>query len=82
VWNKRLRPWVLAVGVVTHTVIMMTIAVGFFTLAMFVLYLAFVPPAVVQRLSHNARRLATKLPGNSANGACAPSFPRLSSRHR
>jgi Vitamin K-dependent gamma-carboxylase len=50
VWNRRLRPWVLAAGVVMHTIIMCTIAVGFFTLAMFVLYLAFIPPETVQRL--------------------------------
>jgi hypothetical protein len=49
VWNRRLRPWVMAGGVVMHTVIMATIAVGFFTLAMFVLYLAFVPPEVLSR---------------------------------
>jgi hypothetical protein len=29
VWNRRLRPWVLAAGVVMHTMIMITIAVGF-----------------------------------------------------
>lgn len=51
VWNRRLRPWVLAAGVVMHTIIMITIAAGFFTLAMYVLYLAFVPPETVQRLS-------------------------------
>jgi Vitamin K-dependent gamma-carboxylase len=60
VWNRRLRPWVLAAGVVMHTMIMITIAVGFFTLAMFVLYLAFVPPETVQSLPHNAKRVATK----------------------
>jgi Vitamin K-dependent gamma-carboxylase len=50
VWNRRLRPWVLAAGVVMHTVIMCTIAVGFFTVAMLVLYLAFIPTETVQRL--------------------------------
>jgi hypothetical protein len=68
VWHKRLRPWVLAVGVVMHTVIMVTITVGFFTLAMFVLYLAFVPPEVVQRFPCDVQRLAMKLP-RRANGA-------------
>lgn len=61
VWNRRLRPWVLAVGVVFHTLIMVTIAVGFFTVAMFVLYLAFVPPDIVERLPRNAKDLANKL---------------------
>jgi hypothetical protein len=61
VWNRRLRPWVLAAGVVMHTVIMITITVGFFTLAMFVLYLAFVPPETVENLPHSTKRMATKL---------------------
>jgi hypothetical protein len=60
VWNSRLRPWVLAAGVVMHTLIMITIAVGFFTLAMFVLYLAFIPPEIVQRLPHNTKHIAMK----------------------
>jgi ABC-type multidrug transport system fused ATPase/permease subunit len=61
VWNRRLRPWVLAAGVVMHTVIMITIAVGFFTLAVFVLYLAFVPPETVERLPRSAKDTARKL---------------------
>lgn len=69
VWHKRLCPWVLAAGVVMHLLIMMTIAVGFFTFAIFVFYLAFVPPEVVQRLPRTARHLATKLPGRSVNDA-------------
>jgi membrane protein implicated in regulation of membrane protease activity len=69
VWHKRSCPWVLAVGVMMHLLIMMTIAVGFFTFAIFVFYLAFVPPKVVQRLPRTARHLATKLPGRSVNDA-------------
>jgi vitamin K-dependent gamma-carboxylase-like protein len=61
VWNKRLRPWVLAAGVVMHTMIMITITVGFFTLAVFVLYLAFVPPEIVERLPRSAKGMASKL---------------------
>ncbi len=61
VWNRRLRPWVLASGVVMHTMIMITIAVGFFTLAVFVLYLAFVPPELVERLPRSAKDIARKL---------------------
>ena len=60
VWNKRLRPWVLAAGVVMHTTIMITIAVGFFTLAVFVLYLAFVPPKQWS-VSRSANDMARKL---------------------
>jgi hypothetical protein len=61
VWNRRLRPWVLGAGVVMHTIIMITIAVGFFTLAVFVLYLAFVPPEMVERLPRSAKDMARKL---------------------
>ncbi len=60
VWNRRLRPWVLTAGVVMHTAIMVTITVGFFTLAMFVLYLAFIPPETVQHLPRSAKSMATK----------------------
>jgi hypothetical protein len=60
VWNKRLRPWVLAGGLVMHSMIMITIAVGFFAPAMFVLYLAFVPPEVVQRLPNTIKHVGAK----------------------
>lgn len=50
VWNRRWRPWVLAAGVVMHLTMMLNMNVGFFSLAMFLLYLAFVPPETVQAL--------------------------------
>ncbi|WP_051575020.1 HTTM domain-containing protein [Mycobacterium sp. URHB0044] len=56
VWNKGFRPWVLAGGIVMHTTIALTINVGFFTPAMFVLYLAFVPPTAIRDLPATARR--------------------------
>jgi hypothetical protein len=43
VWNRRLRYWVLAAGVVMHVLIWLNLSVWFFGLAMFVLYLAWVP---------------------------------------
>jgi hypothetical protein len=59
VWNRRLRPWVLAAGVVMHTAIALTINVGFFTPAMFVLYLAFASPTLIRDLpAEVSRRLA------------------------
>jgi hypothetical protein len=58
VWNRRLRRWVLAAGVFMHTGIMLTMNVGFFTPAMFVLYLAFVSPESVRRLPTNIELLA------------------------
>lgn len=43
VWNKRWRTKVLLAGVFLHVTILVTMVVGFFSLAMFVLYLSFVP---------------------------------------
>jgi hypothetical protein len=60
VWNKRFRPWVLAGGVVMHSLIMITIAVGFFAPAMFVLYLAFVSPDTVERLPTTIKHIGAK----------------------
>jgi hypothetical protein len=44
VWNRRLRPWVLSLGVLLHLGIEWSLRVGFFSLAVFVLYIAFIPP--------------------------------------
>lgn len=49
VWNRRARPWVLGLGVALHLGIEYSIRAGFFTFAMFVLYLAFVPPETATR---------------------------------
>lgn len=45
VWNLRLRPWILSAGVMLHLSIHATLTVGFFSFAMFILYLAFIPLA-------------------------------------
>lgn len=50
VWNRRLRPWVLAVGVAFHVGIDLLFDVGFFSVAMWIAYLAFVLPDVADRL--------------------------------
>jgi Vitamin K-dependent gamma-carboxylase len=50
VWNRRLRFWVLGAGVLMHLAMMINLNIGFFSLAMFVLYLAFVPWETVKRL--------------------------------
>jgi Vitamin K-dependent gamma-carboxylase len=50
VWNKSWRFRVLAAGVVLHLTLMATMNVGFFSLAMFVLYLAFVPADAIQAM--------------------------------
>lgn len=43
VWNARARPYVLGTGIILHVFIELTLDVGFFSFAIFVLYLAFVP---------------------------------------
>ena len=44
VWNRRLRPWVLLAGALLHLGIEYSVRVGFFSLAMLTLYLAFLNP--------------------------------------
>jgi hypothetical protein len=55
VWNRRCRTKVLIAGLLLHAGIMVTIAVGFFSPAMFLLYLAFVPPETVRAWSERVR---------------------------
>jgi len=42
VWNKKLRPWLLGLGVAFHLSIDYAVRVGFFSYAMLVMYLAFI----------------------------------------
>jgi hypothetical protein len=44
IWNRRLRPYVAAAGIALHLGIDLSIRVGFFSVAMFTLYLAFLDP--------------------------------------
>jgi Vitamin K-dependent gamma-carboxylase len=44
VWNRVLRPWVLLLGVLLHLGIDYGVRVGFFSWAVFVAYVAFIPP--------------------------------------
>ncbi len=57
IWFRRLRPAVATIGVTLHLAIMATIAVGFFSPAMFVLYLAFLPTETAQRWVLRSRHL-------------------------
>ena len=66
VWNRRLRPWVLGLGVFLHLAIDLTMRVGFFSYAVFVLYLAFVPPEAV---SSRVLALRKRLNPNMAQAA-------------
>ncbi|MBW3577324.1 MAG: HTTM domain-containing protein [Actinobacteria bacterium] len=65
VWNRRLRPVVLLLGAVMHVAIDLTIEVGFFSYAVLVSYLAFVPPEAADRaiawVSDRFRRSATSV---------------------
>ncbi|KUI32999.1 hypothetical protein AU196_11845 [Mycobacterium sp. IS-1742] len=56
VWNSRWRPWVLSLGVLLHLAILVNLNVGFFSFAVFILYLAFVPYDTVRRLPETVRR--------------------------
>jgi len=77
VWNRRARPWVLLAGVLLHLGIELTLDVGFFSLAMFVLYLSFVSPEASSRVIRSvATRLgvwqdpvAARRSGRAANGS-------------
>lgn len=75
VWNRRCRPWVLAAGIVLHLSITVTIAVGLFSFAMFILYMAFIPAdwvkAIVDRLNELIERLAGRLSRRQENLASA-----------
>lgn len=70
VWNKTARPYVLAIGVLLHLSIELTLAVGFFSVTIVTLYLAFLPPEraervlrwVRDRIAHLGRRRAEALP--------------------
>jgi uncharacterized membrane protein YphA (DoxX/SURF4 family) len=68
VWTRRLRPRVLLLGVVFHLALDYAFRVGFFSYAMFVLYLAFLPPETVDSWlsgarDRMARRRARRRPG-------------------
>ena len=60
VWSRRLRPWVLWTGVAFHLAIDVIFDVGFFSAAMWLAYLAFLPPetadGVVDRIQARLRR--------------------------
>lgn len=47
VWNRKARPWVLALGVLLHLSIDASLLVGFFSYAVLVGYLSFIPPEVM-----------------------------------
>jgi Vitamin K-dependent gamma-carboxylase len=50
VWNRTLRSYVLFFGILLHLCIDYTMLIGFFSMAMLVSYLSFVPPQTATRL--------------------------------
>ena len=50
VWNRALRPWVLGLGALLHLGIEVSIMIGFFSIAVWCLYLVFIPPETAERL--------------------------------
>jgi hypothetical protein len=61
IWIRRLRPWVLVLGVALHLGIDSSILVGFFSYAMLVSYLCFIPPETATRYVRAVRDAATRL---------------------
>jgi hypothetical protein len=59
VWKRRWRPWVLWLGVAFHVAIDLCFDVGFFSWAMLIAYLAFVPPEVADQV---IARIRSRLP--------------------
>jgi hypothetical protein len=55
VWNRVLRPWVLLAGVGLHLGIDYSVRVGFFSYAILITYIAFLPPRTASALILSAR---------------------------
>jgi hypothetical protein len=77
VWNRAARPWILTLGVSLHLGIEYSILVGFFSVTMLTVYLAFVPPDTASRLVLRVRDRLTRAarsrdPGTDGRPACDP----------
>ena len=49
IWNRRLRPWVIAAGIALHLFIELAFALGFFSIVMITSYISFVPEDAMER---------------------------------
>jgi hypothetical protein len=61
VWNRVLRPWVLLLGVGLHLGIDYAVRVGFFSYAVFVAYIVFIPPEAARSFILAARDRVARL---------------------
>ena len=68
IWNRRLRPWVLLLGVSLHLGIDSSIMVGFFSYAMLASYLCFIPPVTSTRYLLASRDALTRLAARARRG--------------
>ncbi len=68
VWNRRARPWVLTAGVLLHVFIEVTLRVGFFSLTMFLFYLAWLDPYKVRSWLLALARRRRLVPLGAADG--------------
>jgi hypothetical protein len=62
VWNGKLRPWVLLLGVALHLGIDYAVRVGFFSYGTLVAYVAFLPPETVSTWVHDLRDRTARSP--------------------
>jgi hypothetical protein len=80
VWNRRLRPWVLLLGLSLHLGIEYSIRVGFYGLAIMAMYLLWLPPARLEAAVLAARRAVARIgfgpPADVAPGAASSTAPR------
>jgi hypothetical protein len=77
VWNRRLRPWVIATGVAFHFGIDLFLDIGFFSIAIYLAYLAFLPDDVAERwLAKVTKRAPTPVESAEEVVPTAPPLPR------
>jgi hypothetical protein len=73
VWNRRLRPWVIGAGVAFHVGIDLFLDVGFFSTAVFIAYLAWLPDERADRIVGRLQDLLARLSGRGSAGGSARS---------
>ena len=79
VWNRRFRPWVLCIGVLFHLGIDLFFDVGFFSWAMWIAYLAFLPPEVADQVIDRIRGVFRRLTRTEATARAAASTAAVTS---